>query len=205
MQATLEMQQAAREVAVENDRLRKLLMLKGVGDAEVAAFLGDFDKQWSDEPAKRKRKRGETQGDQMVSKARQPGSPRPTAALQPLPADCTNQQSGGLSILADVVTQSKCCNGQTQCSDTNGDDVSSYKVLAEHTSTSAGPSQAPAQTKDINDLSSSTTMSCIAAAQIVADLQGHGDNERARQSLGCCDEGECTVKNTAVFQIMDRG
>lgn len=39
VQATLEMQQAARAVAEENAQLRKLLALRGVGQAEIDAFL----------------------------------------------------------------------------------------------------------------------------------------------------------------------
>lgn len=39
VQATLDMQQAARAVATENRRLRELLALHGVGDAEVDVFL----------------------------------------------------------------------------------------------------------------------------------------------------------------------
>ncbi|KAK3933919.1 hypothetical protein QBC46DRAFT_400959 [Diplogelasinospora grovesii] len=39
IQATLEMQQAARHVARENERLRALLLRKGVSDAEVEEFL----------------------------------------------------------------------------------------------------------------------------------------------------------------------
>lgn len=200
VQATIEMQQSARYVAVENDRLRLLLRRKGVDDVEVNAFLRDFDEKEVMPGRKKMRKCG---GDAKPPEHGQAMVAASSVALQPLSVDFTNYQPDGLAILADVSAQQKCCNGQTQCTDSESDRNLDYPP----DQPAATSVQAPSQFSNDNDddINSSTTMSCLAAAQIVADLQGHGDSERARASLGCCDEGECTVKNTAVFQVMDRG
>lgn len=196
------MQQAARHVAVENERLRLLLRNKGVEDHEVAAFLKGFDGTVSTAGGKRNTKCGKRTDDTEFEAT---ATTRPTVSLHPLPVDFTNYQPDGLAILADVSAQQKCCNGRTQCTDPVEDKTLGSKPFTQPATATIAEAQAPMETNHIDNLSSSTTMSCIAAAKIVADLQGHGDSERARASLGCCDEGECTVKNTAVFQVMDRG
>ncbi|KAH9908552.1 hypothetical protein F4778DRAFT_795958 [Xylariomycetidae sp. FL2044] len=45
--------------------------------------------------------------------------------------------------------------------------------------------------------------SCDQAAVIIAGLQGHGDATQARRSLGCETVRNCHVKNTRLFQLMD--
>lgn len=52
VEATLEMQQAARNVAVENSRLRILLKYRGVSDEEIDKFLQTFPDQGPTEVAK---------------------------------------------------------------------------------------------------------------------------------------------------------
>ena len=49
-------------------------------------------------------------------------------------------------------------------------------------------------------------MSCNTAAQIIAEMQGTGvTKHNVRASLGCEDnECECFVKNTLLFQLMER-
>lgn len=43
---------------------------------------------------------------------------------------------------------------------------------------------------------------CDAAANIIAELHGHGDTAEARGLLGCKDSRNCHVKNTRLFQLM---
>lgn len=57
--------------------------------------------------------------------------------------------------------------------------------------------QAPAEIQD-------DATSCETAAWIIANLRGHDDAEEVRVELGCPSHADCTVKNTAVFDAMDR-
>lgn len=47
--------------------------------------------------------------------------------------------------------------------------------------------------------------SCEAAASIIVGMRGHGDEEQARAELGCKTSSSCRVKNTTLFQVLDRG
>ena len=57
--------------------------------------------------------------------------------------------------------------------------------------------QAPGESQD-------DATSCETAAWIIANLRGHHDAEGVRAELGCSSHTDCTVKNTAVFDAMDR-
>jgi len=46
-------------------------------------------------------------------------------------------------------------------------------------------------------------MSCTAAAHIMANMYRDGNNELAREALGCSGPEECLIKNTLVFQLLD--
>ena len=46
--------------------------------------------------------------------------------------------------------------------------------------------------------------SCETAAWIIANLRGHNDAEEVRAELGCSSHADCSVKNIAVFDAMDR-
>jgi hypothetical protein len=45
---------------------------------------------------------------------------------------------------------------------------------------------------------------CEAAANIIASMRGHGDQEAAREELGCCLDEHCMVENVKIFQLIDR-
>jgi hypothetical protein len=46
--------------------------------------------------------------------------------------------------------------------------------------------------------------SCDKAAEILVEIHNHTDPSSARLALGCCGNSSCTVKNTKIFQLMDR-
>lgn len=47
-------------------------------------------------------------------------------------------------------------------------------------------------------------ISCLAAAEIIAGMRGHDNPEEVWPELGCSSSRRCTVKNMAIFQIMDQ-
>ena len=45
---------------------------------------------------------------------------------------------------------------------------------------------------------------CEAAASIIASMRGHGDTEKVLAELGCSSNQSCAVKNTTIFELLDR-
>lgn len=58
-------------------------------------------------------------------------------------------------------------------------------------------------TPDDSDLRASSETSCDAAAAILVELHGQADATEARATLGCIETGSCSVKNTAIFRLID--
>lgn len=149
IEATQEMQAAARNVAMENSRLRMMLAQRGVHEHEIQDFFHHCDQ-----------------------------------------SQHAHQNVDRLAVLADA----SCC------------DTSSVGT--------ATPSESkPPSLVDTNDSTPATSesaspmlMSCSAAAQIIADMQGMHESStpaQVRASLGCKNECECLVKNTLLFQLLD--
>lgn len=51
---------------------------------------------------------------------------------------------------------------------------------------------------------STTEMSCLKAAQILAELNGHSGTSKALADLGCRERSECQVRNTKIFELMNQ-
>ena len=254
VQATLDMQQAARDVAIENDRLRMLLQQRGVTSDEISAFLQSFPS--SQESAKRIKI-----ALNPLQSPQRPGHRHPKMALPPLSAavttppketnpistpvaidpvppmrSCapycpsairtppeygptqfpahpysdvvlppiqtikTSEEIGvdRLSVLAHASARQDCCNGQTKC--VVPPEVSQAPSPAATVLGSSQPhSTSPGEQNNISPLE----MSCSQAARIIADMQGHGDYNLAKEALGCNSSQECIVKNSAVFQVLE--
>jgi hypothetical protein len=58
--------------------------------------------------------------------------------------------------------------------------------------------------KEEHSLRSLHETSCEDAASIIASMRGHADREQVREELGCGSKRDCNVKNTTLFQLMDR-
>ncbi|OIW25738.1 hypothetical protein CONLIGDRAFT_708505 [Coniochaeta ligniaria NRRL 30616] len=175
VQATLEMQQAARRVAQENERLRALLMRKGVTKDEVEEWL-----HGSPEAA--------------VDWRRPVGRPPPT----PAPSS-TWYPPGPLSASSFTSADSVPRSGRSFAPPDEGHTSVSPASLVgsgEPTATSLAERVATCCT-------SGTETSCEVAAAILANMQGHGDPSRARAALGCTGPSDCTVKNTRVLELLD--
>lgn len=204
VQATLDMRQAARKVALENSRLRSLLASRGVTDEELNRYLAQFDDQGSGSPPAMA----------LTPPADQPGPLPPRlhsglslpGAPKPPNRDALDGVSvsglDNLAVAADTTVRQTCCGPTTQCSlPPDGRDVQrpAAEPSPQNSSTSTSPS---ANTTDTT--ASHLEMSCTAAAQIMANMYRDGNKERAREALGCSGPEECYVKNTLVFQLLDR-
>ncbi|PNY30061.1 Uncharacterized protein TCAP_00035, partial [Tolypocladium capitatum] len=241
VEATLEMQQAARTVAIENAQLRAMLSQLGASATDVDAFLQTSQ----DQDAAGQQAAGVTplvtkpldnakpllaepkQGDEIGSCGGGEGNhvfdqtPMHDAARWSSPPEAAHYglppwaQHGAtpfdkLDVLASASVQQGCCDGRTQCT------MPAPGSRAESPST-VGPSPG-AVTPSLNGLeqlqptyrsdaafASPMEMSCNAAAQIIAEMQGHVDRELAKERLGCNGQDECFVKNAVLFQILESG
>ncbi|KAI1430925.1 hypothetical protein GGR50DRAFT_690122 [Xylaria sp. CBS 124048] len=180
VEATLEMQQAARGVAWVNARLMELLATKGVGRDEVDSFLRRAGEESESESAGAGAGGGEGMSWEQRTSKRGLG-------LEGLLSD---GQRGGRA------TEASC--GHASNHPPSGGKESFIRVCD-------GVSETPKQIPSVatGDASRALVTSCDDAASIIADFQGHGDVLLARKVLRCGDAADCHVKNTRLFQLMD--
>lgn len=193
VQATLEMQQAARAVAKENERLRALLARTGVSDAAVEEFLragGPVDGQ----PAQhRQTSRGET-GSRESPVSRQvrfPNAPH----VSPVTASRDEQQP----------TTPAYSLPQAPRSAASPSNEARLSVMANEyaTETSSADLLTSRPVDASHGHNSGMETSCDVAATILASMQGHEDTSRTRVVLGCTGPNACVVKNLRVFDLLD--
>lgn len=218
VEATLQMQQAARTVALENSRLRALLARMGAADADVDAYLQSFqdhdaaralESVWWQGQAER-RPPGSDADD--VKPADDAAGPRHHAQPQPHQQPAALAASAlfdKLDVLASASVQQGCCDGRARCS------VPESADSRANSPSTVGPSPGavtPASSAGPHPLSpadqafgSPMEMSCNAAAQIIAEMQGcaAGDRHLARERLGCNGRPDCLVKNTVLFEMLE--
>lgn len=194
VQATLDMQRAARAVALENSRLRTLLSNKGVSEDEVENYLASPEEQCEVNDHRRA-----TKGRPMASDTlgqRPPSSPAsPTATitdtgavmcLKRLVNDDGPHPFGTLELQpSELTTRALKMDIQAQSQE-------------REPNTSLRTSLPPLHSLSL----SPHEMSCSAAAEIIAGAHGHGDECRARSELGCADSSNCVIRNTKVLQVL---
>ena len=218
------MRRAARAVALENSRLRNLLAANGFPPEVVSRYLASFPDLKSSEvtspqtpetpaffppaePAAPLVADGGTSSLQepRIADARcrrdmatfvPPYTPIAGDGrnLAPTPSDNTGQPSAidKLVVLADASAQQTCCGSVTQCSGSRSqNDVEEPAPCPPQSDADSGPPPGPLET------------TCSTAANIMASLNRYGDEEMAREALGCRGTKECLVKNTVLFQLLD--
>ncbi|EAQ89478.1 predicted protein [Chaetomium globosum CBS 148.51] len=198
VQATLDMRQAARKVALENSRLRSLLASRGVTDEEISHYLAQFEDRASvglptaaptpQTDASPRLPVGSDSG--LLSSDRNVPDVEPASGLNTL------------AVAADTSARQTCCGPTTQCTPDEGRGVQSAAAEVPPQGHPASPSPSP--NKPNTTTTSHLEMSCTAAAHIMANMYRHGNSELAREALGCSGPEECYVKNTLVFQLLDR-
>ena len=98
--------------------------------------------------------------------------------------------------------QQRCCNGKTTCVTASPDALSTATPATVDAEASTTPTTAASDPSYFSS-ASPTQMSCTAAAKIIAEMQGHGDLQRAKANLGCQADQECLVKNISLFQALE--
>lgn len=245
-EATRQMQQAARAVAIENSRLRMLLARRGVTPDEVDKFLAMFetgipsDDETTSPLGSMPAASASTGHYTHRANAAATTTATTTHSTNPSTYQHHNQYQGDdggidrLAVLADASIGDQCCgNSGPTCVTTP-----SESTVAAQSPPSAGPSTMPGTPvsgphgsqyhghghvhghhnhhhhqnhyvtpQKAPGSDSPLVMSCNTAAQIIAEMQGGAPHNKhaVRASLGCeDDECECFVKNTLLFQIMEK-
>jgi hypothetical protein len=200
VQATLDMRQAARKVALENARLRSLLASRGVLNEDVDRYLASFDDQGSvplPMPALAPQANSGTQ----LPPVSDSGLPPPDRDM-PSPNGASASALNTLAVAADASMRQTCCGPATQCSPADAREEQRRVEVAE-LPPSRGPASPSPGPNTPNSSASHLEMSCTTAANIMADMYRDGNKELAREALGCSRSEECLVKNTLVFQLLD--
>lgn len=195
VQATVEMQQAARQVSHENKRLRALLFQRGVSDAEVEEFLCREDPSPVD--------------DQLVQNC---------LMTRASTASSTPRVSSVMALLnvEQPKTPARSCNLESSCENPPRREEENSLLLEpvgtpheDDTPTFLGDWPRSSETSpshlpdpDVRYKSGMET-SCDVAAAILANMHGHADTSRVRVVLGCAGPSDCIVKNTKVFDLLD--
>ncbi|UKZ70754.1 uncharacterized protein TrAtP1_011725 [Trichoderma atroviride] len=166
--ATLEMQQAARDVAIENSRLKMLLAHNGVGVDAVESFLQSFKGQDAAEAEHYAAKIATAESIASLGRASTVATLFPEHAhvdkLAVLASASMQQQNGGSGHDSDTTITS---DDSTTGLSTGPVTPSSSHMNAPSPSDADFSSEAP------------QTMSCDAAAHIIAQMQGCGFREQA--------------------------
>lgn len=191
-QATLDMRHAARAVALENSRLRSLLASHGITSDEVEMHLGSFHRHETPTSA---RAVGTGTGTGPAAVAPEHGQHQPDNASTASALDM-------LAILADAsAQQTTCCGPTTQCAP---ESVREAPCRSGSTTPGRGPRPRTPGPETPTATASHLEMSCTAAARIITSISYRdGNDESARQVLGCSGPEECFVKNTVLFQFLD--
>lgn len=188
MAATMGMQQAARDVAIENSRLRLLLVRSGFTNEDIDSFLQTFNDQDDVEV--------QEAGAAMVELAIAPGRiPHGNMSSSSSEASAIDK----LAVLASASVQQGCGGGDMH-----------YAMMSDDATTapSTGPvtpalTAVNASSGDEQDFGSPLEMSSSAAAEIIAQMQAYSDGKTARHSIESDGKGECLVRNAMLLQILE--
>ena len=211
--ATVQVQEAARKVLLENRRLRALLVEKGVPTAEIEAFLHGYDHDSSftvalptPEPAdiidtqsqatlsvdiqQPVEMHASDTTNQLVSAASLPAVPMDIGFESASQADKTGKFVGSSSDM-ELLGPSE--QGEKDLG-------RGSPSLLEHVSDCYCPEMEP-----VPGQTQSSETECSVAANILAGFRGHGDAEQARAELGCPDTTQCSITNAALLHALDSG
>ena len=61
----------------------------------------------------------------------------------------------------------------------------------------------PVRSEDRHDMPIDDVTSCEIAANIIAGMRGHNDEEEVKEELGCSPGDHCSVANMTIFQLLD--
>ncbi|KAJ4004040.1 hypothetical protein NW766_011896 [Fusarium irregulare] len=231
--ASVEMQRVAQAVNVQNQRLRRLLVMHGVSEPEIERYLSSLE---GDHAVSNSRRRCNTCGhfapglsqtrailtDDPLRRLSEPASLVAKEAVPTLISAPSNSILPTPSREQPSFTEPPTVSIQTRKEDDGismleEEEPGLHHPIHKGTRTNhKAPDSLPAQREMLSDTfepSNSRIHSfghpepletpCDKAAEILVELRGHADSSWARVALGCYGVGSCSVKNTEIFRLMD--
>ncbi|KID86942.1 hypothetical protein MGU_06071 [Metarhizium guizhouense ARSEF 977] len=233
VEATLEMQQAARTVAVENARLKMMLASLGVSEGDVDDFLAACQDREAAEalssvsmrPIHHDQRDDESSRGVKAVPQQDVSSGKPIPHMHPQSMPGNHQHAFALGGYTGPMSSSSHSSAasrqhtpldvlasatlqQNSCCEgktqcTTAASEAPSPSTVETNTRAVTPTSSPDAAGLVPGFSSPMEMSCSAAAAIIAEMQGHGDMGAAKARLGCRGQQECLVKNTMLFQILE--
>jgi hypothetical protein len=211
VQATLEVQKAARLVARENSLLRELLTRKGVSLQDVDEYLRSSIDSHYNEPLHFTK----TSLQKDVSIKTPVNIQSRSDRLQTVTVQAVVSSADQLpNSLSKRPSASKTGSLNHSNRDTNAYLLSSHETACQP-QVSDNRRDKPVIHNTVTGLADSLVIDkiqdtgfdkpCEEAAIIIATMLGHRDRERARFELGCDSQTNCRVKNVRLLEIMDTG
>lgn len=207
--ASLEMQVAARKLEEENKRLRALLRAKGVSEHEIVGIEGVSTEPWKCTP----------EGSAL---ARLLEEKRPCyTATQPASQHESDEQRGSVPRAARLDTSST-SNDQPPYHpyrtppaplpnsppsfkhsayepDPNAQDHTATTALTDTLILAPGP-----DLDSVEAASYDSMLSCEYAASIITGMKYDASASQVKLELGCGESADCKVGHAALFEVMDR-
>lgn len=216
VQASLDMQRAARAVFDENRRLRALLRLHGVSTSDVGHYLASSVSAGHDqtvegpmassriEPMHRAKTWSATRS--RLTPAAATGLGIRAVASKETPAALALSPSSTMRSL-DKERHQRQAEIKGDCQRSDYEDNFHPDQPWRFTDGVLPPVSdcfcPPGPSANDGDRTEVLETSCEAAAAILVELHDQADLGRARVALGCNGESNCFVKNTTIFRLMD--
>ena len=229
VEATTEVQTAARKVARENVLLRALLVTKGVSNNEIDEYLRakPYNPDIIPAPAKAPISGSETDTGPVIPLApiqgpliRAPCSPGNNCYNQKnnLSPELIKLNDNHKQVLPQVAMikppDSTCCSPSAKISSPTDPQMGRIALAqpVQNIEKAFEPCAPGAINKPlITETTNSQNLNlmddestCEAAANIIASMRGHGDTEKVLAELGCTSNRSCAVKNMTIFELTDR-
>lgn len=186
VEASIELQSAARLVADENTQLRSLLKSHGVTEFEVNEFLqnNSFSRRLSG----RSYNRLSTINDNSAELVKSTVSPL-LETTRELPAPTDRRPSSRQRNYDEHIGLSEQTEVTSEVVQDKPQSLNSY-------------SDSSSESNSMPEMSNAT--SCMVAATIIAGMRDDRTSEEISAELGCPSGTDCKVNNVTIFEIMDR-
>lgn len=220
VEASLEMQQAARLVTLENQRLRLFLAARGISQQEITAHLSAYDtprdgaetrpgsipSAWNHRCSATGHAvdTAKTAAGPTPSTFNHLHSPPTTAVPSPDPAPLGNASPDPASS---VLEASDYAMMEARQEPGQGHAPPLFHNMQGQDASGTLPSVPdlhwpPLSPASVSDSASSPEISCLEAASILAGISQNADSARHQLLLGCIGNEDCTISSSRVFQLM---
>ena len=228
IEATTEVQAAARKVAKENILLRALLEAHGVKSIEIDDYLlgNHYKSNITPFPLKADKSASETKTGSAIQDAcikdpqsRAPGSSGkggscPQNNVPSMLPEMNDNSNYVLPQVAEVSKLSTCYTSGIELGALTGSKmeqvarpISAQNIgkaaTASATKAASQNNMPPLPEMPSPHIAMDDESTCEAAANIIANMRGHGDAETVMAELGCSTNRDCNVKNLTIFELLD--